>query len=142
MIVRVPVRVYSEANVGGKFRDALKRKKQYKAALVAAVIDAGHQVMPALIMRGGKNRATAKLAYQPAFPLEVTFTRIAPNMLDDDNLARAFKAMRDQFSDLIDVDDRDPRVEWRYNQRREGVRIYAFEVEWKTLITVKVPHGR
>lgn len=61
-------------------------------------------------------------------PCTVTLTRIAPRELDDDNAVRACKAVRDQVACEICVDDRDPRVRWRYAQRRGRVREYAVEI--------------
>lgn len=53
------------------------------------------------------------------FPCVVTFTRIAPRALDDDNLQFAFKALRDQLAEEMGLpNDRDPRVTWRYDQRK------------------------
>jgi len=48
----------------------------------------------------------------------VTLTRQAPRALDDDNLASAFKAVRDGVAAALGVDDRDPRVRWAYEQAR------------------------
>ena len=59
-------------------------------------------------------------------PCVVTLTRVAPRELDDDNLAHAFKAIRDGVADALGVDDRDPRVTWGYAQRRGP---YAIVVE-------------
>lgn len=61
-------------------------------------------------------------------PCVVTLVRIAPRELDDDNCVRAMKACRDSIAAELGVDDRDPRVEWRYAQRRGRVREYAVEV--------------
>ena len=67
---------------------------------------------------------------KPALPLIVTLTRIAPsNGLDDDNLAGALKAVRDQVAEWLGVDDRDRKtVRYEYEQERGpwGVRI-----EWR-----------
>ena len=52
-------------------------------------------------------------------PAVVTMTRIAPsNGLDDDNLQGGLKSVRDGVADALQVDDRDPRVTWRYGQQR------------------------
>ncbi len=65
----------------------------------------------------------------PEFPVVVTLTRIAPHELDDDNLAFAFKAMRDGVADALGVRDRDPRVSWRYAQRKPKTpRTYGVEI--------------
>lgn len=48
----------------------------------------------------------------------VTLTRQAPRALDNDNLAAAFKAVRDGVAAALGIDDRDPRVRWAYAQER------------------------
>lgn len=57
--------------------------------------------------------------------LEVEICRIAPRPLDDDNLASACKAVRDGIADALGIDDRDPRVSWRYAQAKGNAREYA-----------------
>jgi hypothetical protein len=59
-------------------------------------------------------------------PCVVTLTRIGPKPLDGDNLQSAFKTVRDQIASLLRVDDADPRVEWRYGQRKGE---YGVEIE-------------
>ena len=54
----------------------------------------------------------------PVLPVTVTIVRIAPRALDDDNLAYAAKAIRDGVADGLGVRDNDPRVSWRYEQRK------------------------
>lgn len=55
----------------------------------------------------------------PILPVTVTLTRVGPsNGLDDDNLRGAGKGIRDEIAKWLGVDDRDPRVFWRYDQRR------------------------
>ena len=61
-------------------------------------------------------------------PGTVTITRIAPRRLDDDNAVRAQKSVRDEVAAQLGVDDRDPRVTWRVEQRRGRVREYAVEI--------------
>lgn len=60
--------------------------------------------------------------------LVVTFTRIAPRALDDDNLAFAFKSWRDGVADGLNINDRDPRVTWRYAQERGRPHEYAMTI--------------
>lgn len=62
-------------------------------------------------------------------PVTVKLTRIAPRMLDDDNLRSAFKACRDGVADWLGVDDRDPRVTWDYGQERGHVKTYQARIE-------------
>jgi hypothetical protein len=70
---------------------------------------------------------------RPMLPAVVTITRIAPCRLDSDNLATACKSIRDGVADAIGLDDRDPRVEWRYEQERAGVRVYGVRLEVDSL---------
>lgn len=55
---------------------------------------------------------------KPELPVYVKLTRIAPRRFDDDNLRSAFKAVRDQVSEWLGVDDADSRVEWLYEDRK------------------------
>jgi hypothetical protein len=56
---------------------------------------------------------------RPALPAVITLTRIAPSQgLDDDNLQGSLKGCRDAVAAWLSVDDRDPRIEWRYAQER------------------------
>lgn len=50
--------------------------------------------------------------------MRVTLSRVAARSLDDDNLAHAFKAIRDEIADFFGLDDGSPRWEWRYMQQR------------------------
>jgi hypothetical protein len=57
----------------------------------------------------------------PPPPCTVLLTRVGPtNGLDDDNLAGSLKGVRDQVAVWLGVDDHDPRVQWRYAQRRDN----------------------
>ena len=53
----------------------------------------------------------------PKLPAVVTFTRIGKRTLDDDNLASAFKTVRDEIARYMGVDDGSPLYRWRYEQR-------------------------
>ncbi len=69
----------------------------------------------------------------PKVPCVVTITRVGPTSgLDQhDNLRGALKGPVDQVAEWLGVDDRDPRVTWKYEQRREkewGVEIVVDEV--------------
>lgn len=74
--------------------------------------------------RAKAHRTTAKTLCRPVataigLPVVVTLTRVAPsNGLDDDNLRPALKSVRDGIADAFGLDDRDPRIEWRYGQRK------------------------
>jgi hypothetical protein len=70
--------------------------------------------------RASEHRAAARMVLgtraRGFVPAIVTLTRVAPRRLDDDNLAAAFKNIRDGVADAIGVDDRDPRITWLYEQ--------------------------
>jgi hypothetical protein len=65
------------------------------------------------------------------WPAVCTLTRIAPGLLDDDNLAGGFKAVRDGIADALGIDDADPRITWRYAQQK-GPR-----GEYKAIVTLE-----
>lgn len=100
--VHLPIATVSEANRRDHWQVKRKRAK------------AQRQMAAALVPRFG-------------LPCVVTLTRVSPRMLDDDNLQSALKAVRDGVADRLGVDDRDPRVEWRYAQRKGAQK--AVEVE-------------
>lgn len=98
VVLTVPVATASEANAGGKRRDQIARKGAVKAAV----------------------RATLALGKPPPLPVVVRLTRVGsgPRPLDGDNLQRALKAVRDVVAEWLGADDADPRIRWRYKQRR------------------------
>jgi uncharacterized protein involved in type VI secretion and phage assembly len=62
--------------------------------------------------------------------LEVHLVSVAPRVMDDDNLAGALKAVRDEVAALLGRGD-DPRagIRWTYGQERGAPREYAVRVE-------------
>lgn len=81
----------------------------------------------------GDTRWAVRAGFGPALPdmlpCIVTLTRVAPSSgLDGDNLQGSLKAPRDGVADWLGVDDRDPRVTWRYEQRRGKPKEWAVEV--------------
>jgi hypothetical protein len=67
-------------------------------------------------------------------PTMCALTRIAPRFLDDDNLAGAFKAIRDEVASFFGVDDgpKGPIV-WCYGQRHGAKKQYGIEItlQWE-----------
>lgn len=61
-------------------------------------------------------------------PCEVRIVRLAPAQLDDDNLARACKAVRDEVAAWLGVDDRDPRVTWVCAQEKAPRGVYGVRI--------------
>lgn len=72
--------------------------------------------------RAKTERNSAKLICPAGIkaPCTITLTRVSPatRPADDDNLAGACKHVRDGIADKIGIDDGDPRLTWRYAQRR------------------------
>lgn len=82
-------------------------------------------------MRVKRQRAAtwaALLGLSGPMPASVTLVRIAPRKLDDDNLRGALKAVRDQVAAHFDIDDADPRLEWKYLQAK-GPAMVRIEFE-------------
>lgn len=56
------------------------------------------------------------LTIPPTAIIEVHLGRLGKRMLDSDNLAGAFKAVRDGIADYLKINDGDPRISWHYEQ--------------------------
>lgn len=121
MRLTIPIRTISEANRSRHehWATTAKRVKAQRAAVAMA------WRARAIWARGFAYAEPRRSVQLPAI---VTLTRIAPRALDDDNLARSFKAVRDQLAAEMGIDDRDPRVSWRYAQRRGKPKEYAVEI--------------
>ncbi len=108
--IRLNIRTESEANVREHWATKARRVKYQRSSVAFEMLS--RRISGATV----------------AFPATVTLTRIAPRMLDDDNLARSFKAIRDEVANCLGLDDRDPRISWRYGQRRGLPKEYAVEI--------------
>lgn len=77
-----------------------------------------------------KHREVTKRAMSgfipPKPPFVVTLTRVGARKLDDDNLASAFKYIRDEVARIIGIDDGSPLYTWQYLQR---IGEYEVEIE-------------
>lgn len=71
---------------------------------------------------------------RPELPCSVLIRRVAPRDLDrGDNLPGSQKGIRDQIADWLGLpNDRDPRVTWEYDQRKDRPRTYGVEVEFRS----------
>lgn len=111
--LRMPVVVRSEANLGGKLRCKLARKNQIKAGV--------HDALAQVFVGDAARRQ----------PVTVTLTRLAAKKLDDDNLRRAMKPVRDEVAAWLGMDDADPRITWRYDQRAAWALGIELHVEFR-----------
>lgn len=122
LTLTIPLKVTSAANAWEHWRARVNRQKRERTAIEAAWLAAGHvQTAGVAYTLGQRGRRVA-----------VTLTRIAPRMLDDDNNVTGFKHIRDVVAGCMGVDDRDPRVEWRYSQERGKPKEYAVRVRIET----------
>jgi len=62
-------------------------------------------------------------------PATITFTRHACNTLDSDNLAGAFKHVRDQLARELNVDDGTELITWKYAQEKTPKREHYFTLD-------------
>ena len=110
IIFVIPVRVYSESNLREHWRTCAKRTQGQRMAAKLMTAEA----------LGWRKRGVGVV---------VTLTRVAPRVMDSDNLARAFKAIRDGVADGLGLDDGSPLTMWRYDQRRGKPKVHAVEVK-------------
>jgi hypothetical protein len=61
-------------------------------------------------------------------PAVVSMVRSSARELDDDNLRSALKPIRDEIARMLQVDDRDPRVDFRYDQEKGDLGVLV-EIE-------------
>lgn len=110
LVVTIPgLRLQSDGNAREHHMARYRRRKAARTAVGLVVRAALH---------GGGVSA----------PLEVTVTRIGPKPLDADNAWSSAKAAIDGVADALGVDDADPRITWKVEQRRGKPREYAVEV--------------
>lgn len=108
MKLTVPIRIESVANIHEHWSARAKRAREHRTAVYYAM-------------------RAAKMPH--AVPCTITLTRIAPRVLDSDNLASGCKAARDGVADWLQIDDGDKRVTWAYAQERGEPKEYALRVE-------------
>lgn len=98
-----PMVLPSAANLREHWRVRHKRVKAQRNATKLA-----------LLAHGVSRRAT-----DPFERLAVRLVRVGTRKLDDDNLAHAFKAVRDEIAAFFGVDDGDERrIRWEYAQAK------------------------
>lgn len=109
----MPIKTVSEMNAGGSLRARINRKTSQKRDFN-------------LLWRPAYTKAVK-------FPCKVTFTRYSCRACDDDNLASAFKFVRDQLCREIGIDDGSPDISFEYKQVRIPKREHYFELEIENL---------
>lgn len=116
-MLALPIVVYSEANQRGNWRIGWARNKRNAEKFNLYLVG----ICQPIRRRG--------------VPSVVEFRRVASRLLDSDNLAGAFKKLRDTLAAWFGVDDGpDGPIDWRYSQRKgreRGIEV-EFEYEVKT----------
>lgn len=109
MIVQVPIRIESVANIHEHWTARARRASIHKGTTYYALREAGAP---------------------HSLPCTVKLTRIAPRSLDShDNLRSGCKAAVDGVALWLTVDDADERITGKYAQRKGGPKQYSLEVE-------------
>ena len=110
--VRLPLRIVSEANSSDHWRKVAARKKTHRSTA----------------------RLVLKKHARPVTDgqIKISLIRLAPRVLDGDNLQSGFKATRDGVADWLGIDDGSARLKWAYHQERGAAKEYAaiVQIEW------------
>lgn len=117
-----PIKTVSESNVRTHWAKRAARAKAQRLAAALALRDT------LTSFREGLGHREPGTSAEPSWSVLVTLVRLAPRMLDDDNLRGALKSVRDGVADALGVDDRDPRVEWKYRQMRGRPKYYGVSI--------------
>ena len=105
------IRTESEANLREHWAQKAKRARTQRAIVKTML----RPLKPKIVDPGGYS---------------VVLTRIAPRPLDDDNLARSFKAIRDGIAEAIGMDDNvKSKLKWGYAQERGPSKQYAVRIQ-------------
>ena len=96
ILIPLPLKIVSVANMREHWRTRASRAKLQRRT--ASALLSSHK--------------------PPMLPITVVLTRVAARKLDTDNLAHAFKAVRDGVADWLGIDDGDERITWEYGQRK------------------------
>lgn len=111
MKVRIPLRLVSSPNLREHWAVKSKRNKSEMATV-------------GWYLRSEPDRFD--------LPCRVTITRLGPKPFDRDNNVAAMKATQDAIAEWLGADDSDPRIQWRYAQRRS--QDYFVEIEFSDYV--------
>ncbi len=122
MILSIPMKLPSAGNLREHWRTRAKRNKAQRQTIA---LHMRLERLSLLALQGAVVRGEQ---------LRVTLVRIAPRSLDDDNLAFAFKACRDEVAKQLGVNDGSDSVLWCCQQLKPppggkpGVMLIAMPV--------------
>jgi len=113
------IRIESEANLSGHWRGKAARVKMQRSITRTMVSQRLRDI--------GKRPGEILAGEQGCL---VVLTRIAPRPLDDDNLARSLKAIRDGVADAFKTDDGvKSKLKWGYGQEKGPPKQYAVRIK-------------
>lgn len=104
------LRTVSEANDRSHWAVKNKRKQE-------------QQQLVAVAMQNALQGKTIEL------PCTVKLTRIGPKGMDDDNLIRSCKGVRDILAQKLGADDGSDQIKFEYYQQPVAVRTYGLKVQ-------------
>ncbi len=107
--IEVPIKTVSEANRREHWAERAERVRQQRSL--------------------ARMMLATNTARAPVGALRIRLTRIAPGMLDSDNVHGALKAVRDGVADYLGVDDGDESLTWEVAQERGAPKTYAVRIE-------------
>ncbi len=119
LVIALPLRLTNPLNGSHKHWAVKARARKEHRSTVALALNAPLSAFREIIVRqaGG------------AKSLLVTVIRVAPRQLDPhDGLPASCKGVVDGIADALDIDDRDPRIMWTYDQKK-GSRPNQYGVE-------------
>ena len=123
----LPIRLVSVANLREHWAKKAKRTAEHRSIASMAL------------------RKHTHLVYEKDKTLKhilISISRIAPRMLDGDNLQSACKGLRDGIADALLVPDNHPNILWEYKQHRGRPKEYAVHVEiWDVGTWQNLPAG-
>lgn len=118
MKLKFPMKLPSVANMRDHWGRTHRRKKEQRQQIA-------WELKAAMLNQGLR---------KPSLPVAVHLTRIAPRSLDEgDNLAMAFKTVRDEIADWLGVDDGSKWVDFVYHQRKGKPKEQACEIRFEEL---------
>jgi len=111
LILELPIKIISEANNADHWSQKRKRRESIKDEVLIEM---------AKLLRGFPFR----------LPCQVVLTRFGARRMDDDNLANAFKAVRDAVAQKLRVDDGDTKnIKWIYDQDTYRYKEYGIKIQ-------------
>lgn len=125
MLIKIPIKLASEANSSEHWTKSSKRHRQQK-----------------LVTRAYINKHLDKIPV----PCVVTLTRHSPRPYDCDNNTNAFKYVRDAVSEAIlncklaGRADSDPRIKWQYGRDKTSDAEYFITIKIKPYEKLDLPN--